>query len=127
MLEATPLGRQPKFLIHDRDADHGGDFDERLATLGITGMRTPPQAPQANAIGERIVRTIRAECLNHVIVINERHLQDVLAEFADYYNRERPHRSLGLRSPIVRPSQPAGRVISRSVLGGLHHVYAWAA
>ncbi len=99
----------------------------RLATLGITGVRTPPRAPKANAIGERIVRTIRSECLDHIIVINERHLQAVLAEFADYYNRNRPHRSLELRSPIVRPSQLAGRVVSRSVLGGLHHVYARAA
>ncbi|MDQ6883590.1 MAG: integrase, partial [Candidatus Dormibacteraeota bacterium] len=63
MMEATPLGRQPKFLIHDRDAEYGGDFDERLANLGITGVRTPPRAPKANAIGERIVRTIRSECL----------------------------------------------------------------
>ena len=127
VLEATPLGRQPRFLIHDRDADYGRDFDERLANLGITGVRTPPRAPKANAIGERIVRTIRRECLDHVIVINERHLQAVLAEFADYYNRDRPHRSLELASPIVAPSQPAGRVVSRSVLGGLHHVYARAA
>ena len=127
VVEATPLGRQPTFLIHDRDADYGGDFDERLANLGITGVRTPPRAPKANAIGERIVRTIRTECLDHIIVINERHLQAVLAEFADYYNHERPHRSLGLRSPIVRPSQPAGRVVARSVLGGLHHAYARAA
>jgi putative transposase len=127
VMEATPLGRQPKFLIHDRDADYGGDFDGRLANLGITGVRTPPRAPKANAIGERIVRTIRTECLEHIIVINERHLQAVLAEFADYYNRERPHRSLGLRSPVVAVPQPSGRVVSRSVLGGLHHAYARAA
>jgi transposase InsO family protein len=124
---ATPLGRQPKFLIHDRDADYGGDFDERLATLGITGVRTPLQAPKANAIGERIVRTIRSECLDHIIVIKERHLQAVLAEFADYYNHDRPHRSLRLRSPIVTATQPTGTVVSRSVLGGLHHVYGRAA
>jgi len=127
VLEASPLGRQPKFLIHDGDADYGGDFDERLAKLGIRGVRTPPRAPKANAIAERIVRTIRTECLDHIVVINERHLQCVLAEFADYYNRERTHRSLGLRSPIVRPSQPAGRMVSRPILGGLHHAYAWAA
>jgi len=126
VVEATSLGRRPTFLIHDRDADYGGDFDERLANLGITGIRTPPRAPKANAIGERIVRTIRTECLDHIIVINERHLQAVLVEFADYYNHERPHRSLGLRSPIVRSSQPAGRVVARSVLGGLHHAYARA-
>jgi transposase InsO family protein len=127
MMEATPLGRQPQFLIHDRDADYGGDFDERLANLGITGVRTPPRAPKANAIGERIVRTIRSECLDHVIVINERHLQAVLGEFADYYNRDRTHRSLALQSPVPRPVQSAGRIVSRPVLGGLHHAYTRAA
>ncbi len=127
VVEATPLGRQPRFLIHDRDADYGGDFDERLATLGIAGVRTPPRAPKANAIGERVVRTIRSECLDHLIVINECHLQAVLAEFAHYYNHDRPHRSLRLESPVVTPASPRGRVVSRSVLGGLHHVYARAA
>jgi hypothetical protein len=58
VLEAAPLGRQPTFLQHDRDADYGRDFDDRLANLVITGVRTPPRAPRANAIGERIVRTI---------------------------------------------------------------------
>jgi len=66
VLEATPLGRQPTFLIHDRDADYGGDFDERLAKLGITGVRTPPRAPKANAIGERIVPDHPTECLDHL-------------------------------------------------------------
>lgn len=127
VLEATPLGRHPQFLIHDRDAVYGANFDERLATLGIRGVRTPPRAPKANAIGERIVRTIRTECLDHVIVINEAHLRNVLAEFADYYNRERPHRSLGLESPVSRAARSNGRIVSRSVLGGLHHAYARAA
>jgi len=62
-----------------------------------------------------------------MIVINERHLQAVLAEFADYYNRDRPHRSLALQSPVPTAAQSTGRVVSRSVLGGLHHAYAWAA
>ena len=127
VLEATPLGRQPKFLIHDRDADYGGHFEERLANLGIAGVRTPPRAPKANAIGERIVRTVRRECLDHLIVINEAHLQAILAEFAAYYNRDRPHRSLELQTPVPVSAQSAGRVISRPVLGGIHHVYARAA
>lgn len=63
VVEATPLGRQPKFLIHDRDADYGGDFDERLAKLDITGVRTPLRAPKPNAIGERIWRGIEWHCL----------------------------------------------------------------
>jgi transposase InsO family protein len=126
-IREEPLGWQPKFLIHDRDADYGGDFDERLANLGIRGVRTPPGAPKANAIGERIVRTMRSECLDHLIVINERHPRVVLAEFAHSYNHDRPHRRLRLQSPTVTPTLPRGRVVARSVLGGLHHVYARAA
>ncbi len=88
LLEATPWGRRPSYLIRDRDAVFGGDFDGRLASQGITGVRTPPRAPTANSIAERIVRTIRTECLDHLIVIDERHLHAVLAEFAAYYNRD---------------------------------------
>jgi transposase InsO family protein len=125
--EATPWSRQPRFLIHDRDAVYGGDFDRRLASLGISGVRTPPRAPNANAVAERIVRTIRTECLDHLLVFDERHLRTVLAEFADYYNRDRPHRSLGLQSPLPSRVPARGPVVSRPVLGGLHHVYARAA
>jgi transposase InsO family protein len=127
LLEATPWGRQPKYLIHDRDAVYGGDFDHRLASLGIGGVRTPPRTPNANAVAERIVRTIRTECLDHLIVIDERHLRAVLAEFVDYYNRDRPHRSLELQSPQPSSVRAGGRVVSRPILGGPHHVYARAA
>ena len=87
-------------------------------------MRIPPQAPKANAIAERMVRSIRTECLDHMIVINQAHLRSVLAEFADYYNCDRPHRSLGLQSPVPLEAQSRGHVISRPVLVGLHHAYA---
>ncbi len=78
-------------------------------------------------MAERLVRTIRTECLDHLIVIDERHLRAVLAEFVHYYNHDRPHRSLGLESPLPSSVQARGRVVSRPVLGGLHHVYARAA
>ncbi len=100
-------------LIHDRDAVYGGDFDLQLASLGVTGVRTPPRAPTANSIAERIVLTIRTECLDHLIVIDERHLRAPLGEFADYYNRDRPHRSLGLQSPLPSSVRARGRVVSR--------------
>ena len=117
------MGSQPSHLIHDGDAVYGRDFDKRTGGLGITGVQTPRRAPNANAIAERMVRSIRAECLDHLIVINQRHLMAVLQEFVDYYNHDRPHRSLALASPV--PSNPSrdGPVTSRSVLGGLHHVY----
>ncbi len=127
LLEATPWNRQPKYLIHDRDAVYGGDFHGRLVSLGIAGVRTPVRAPTANSVAERIVRTIRTECLDHLIVVDERPLRAVLAEFADYYNQDRPHRSLGLQSPLRSNVRSHGRVVSRPVLGGLHHVYARAA
>ena len=72
----------------------------------MAGVRTPRRAPNANAVGERIVRTIRTECLDHLIVFDERHLRAVLAEFADYYNRDRPHRSLGWRVHCLAALEP---------------------
>jgi transposase InsO family protein len=118
LLEATPWGRQPAHLIHDRDAVYGRDIDARLAGLGITGVRTPFRSPRANAVGERVVRTFRAECLDHLIVINERHLRAVLREFVRYYNHERPHRTLALETPVPRFVMTAGTVVSRPILGG---------
>jgi transposase InsO family protein len=127
LIEATPWGRQPHYLIHDRDAVYGRKFGARLSKLGIASVRTPVRAPRANAIGERVVRSIRAECLDHTIVINERHLHALLAEYVNYYNVDRPHRSLGLQSPLPRSPSGDGTVVRRPVLGGLHHVYARAA
>ena len=127
LIEATPWARQPSYLIHDRDSVYGRDFDARARAMGITGVQTPRRAPNANAIAERVVRSIRVECLDHLIVINDRHLTAVLSEFLDYYNNDRPHRSLALASPVpIRPSRE-GPVTSRAVLGGLHHVYGRAA
>ena len=126
VVEATPWGRRPDYLIHDRDAVYGRNFGARLSKLGITSVRTPFRAPRANAIAERLVRSIRRECLDHVIVINERHLRSVLVEYAQYYNLDRPHRSLGLQSPQPRLSVRDGPVTERPVLGGLHHVYGRA-
>jgi putative transposase len=127
VIEATPWGRQPEYLIHDRDAVYGRTFGARLAKLRIASIRTPIRAPRANAIAERVVRSIRTEALDHVVVINQRHLHAVLAEYLDYYNNDRPHRSLDLQSPQPRGMSRDGPVVRRPVLGGLHHVYARAA
>jgi transposase InsO family protein len=127
MIEATPWGQQPSYLIHDRDRVYGADFATRLARLGIQSVRTPVQAPRANAIGERVARTLRRECLDHVLPLCEQHLRAVLTEFVTYYNQDRPHRSLGLETPAVRRRLVDGEVVSRPVLGGLHHVYERAA
>ena len=127
LIEATPWDRKPRFLIHDRDRVWGADFSRRSAGLGIKSLRTPIQAPRANSIAERWVRTIRRECLDHLIPLSERHLRRILAEFVDYYNHDRPHRSLGLRAPVPKPQASHGRIAVRPVLGGLHHVYERAA
>ncbi|MHB8723647.1 MAG: integrase core domain-containing protein [Steroidobacteraceae bacterium] len=81
----------------------------------------------SNAVAERVVRTFRQECLDHVIVLNERHLAMLLAEFVHYYNHDRPHRTLGQETPVSSPPISGGGVVSRHILGGLHHAYARAA
>jgi transposase InsO family protein len=130
LIEATPWGRQPRYLVRDRDRVYGGNFAAQARGLGIETLLTPVRAPRANAIAERVVRTLRNECLDHLVVVNEAHLRRVLAEFAAYYNAERPHRSLALEPPLgPRQDRPAGgsRIRVRPVLGGLHHVYERAA
>jgi transposase InsO family protein len=99
----------------------------RASSLGIACIRTPPRAPKANSIAERLVETIRTECLDHIMVLNEGHLRRVLAEFMHYYNHDRPHRTLSLQSPVPQTSPGHGLVVSTPVLGGLHHAYARAA
>ena len=127
MIEATPWGQHPSHLIHDRDRIYGADFATRIAGLDIESIRTPIRSPLANAIGERVVRTLRRECLDHILPLSERHVRSVLAGFVAYYNQDRPHRSLGLETPVSRRRPVAGEVISRPVLGGLHHIFERAA
>jgi transposase InsO family protein len=126
VIEATPWGRQPRYLVRDRDRAYVGDFVSRAQWLGITSLLTPVRAPRANAIAERVVRTLRNECLDHVIVVNEAHLRALLGEFLAYYNAERPHRAVQLEPPVPpNRSAPPGptRIRRRPVLGGLHNVY----
>lgn len=131
LIQATPWGRQPKYLIRDRDCSYGGSFNAKAAKVGIRTILTPIQAPKANAIAERLVGTLRRECLDHMIVINERHARRVLRDYMVHYNGARPHRSLGLETPTgppVRASPPkAACIVARPVLGGLHHEYEWVA
>jgi transposase InsO family protein len=121
----------PRFLIRDRDSRYGSLFDRRIRSLGISQIRTPFRAPQANAIAERWVRSIRQECLDHTFIFSERHLRWVLAEYVTYFNQWRPHRSIGQRAPCApiprSPGRQSGKVVAAPVLGGLHHVYQLAA
>jgi transposase InsO family protein len=130
LVEATAWGRRPKHLIRDRDAVYGGDFRARAEALGIETVLTPVRAPRANAIAERVIGSLRRECLDHLIPLDERHLRTLLAEYVDYYNTERPHRTLRMETPRPQARPRAGpiqAVRARPVLGGLHHAYEPAA
>ena len=123
LIEATPWGRQPRYLLRDRDAVYGAEFVPRARRLGIRTLLSPVRAPRANAIAERVVRTLRNECLDRLVILNERHLRAVLAEFVAYYNADRPHRGLALDTPRPAVRATAGRIRARAILGGLHHAY----
>ena len=124
MIEATPWGRAPRFLVRDRDRSYGGDFIARARHIGIETVLTPFRTPQANGVAERLIGTLRRECVDHIIPLSERHLRLVLQEYAEYYNATRPHRTLDLEQPDgVRAVQATGPVVATPILGGLHHRY----
>jgi transposase InsO family protein len=127
LIEATPWGHKPRHLLRDRDAVYGSDFRKRALRIGIDAIATPIHAPKANAVVERVIGTLRRECLDHLIVLDEQHLRIVLTEYVQYYNQERPHRTLELQTPQLQGRPTAGIVRSRPVLNGLHHVYERAA
>jgi transposase InsO family protein len=131
MTEACDVDREPpRFLIHDRDGCFGAAFNRRVQSLGITQIRTPVKAPKANAIAERWVRTARSECLDHRLVLGHQHLQRLIDEYIGYYNAWRPHRSRGQKAPRPRERsspQRGSQIVADPVLGGLHHVYRFAA
>ena len=122
----------PRFLIRDRDSIYGATFRRRVKGFGTKYLVTPPRAPQANAYCERVIGTLRRDCLDNVIVLNDRHAERILRAYVGYYHT-RPHRGLGMQAPIgarwlppVRPT-PASNIRSRPVLGGLHHEYGMVA
>jgi transposase InsO family protein len=102
---------------------YGRDFRLRAQRIGVDAIATPVRAPRANAVVERIIGTLRRECLDHLIVLDEQHLAAVLAEFVRYYNRDRPQRTLGLQTPEPRLRPTTGPIRSRPILNRLHHVY----
>ena len=115
-----------RFLIRDRDSKYSGAFDEVFRTDGIRIVKTPVRAPQANAIAERFVRTVRAECLDWLLILNRRHLERVLRVFVEHYNTQRPHRALAQQPPEPRkppPTPTVGEIQRRDRLGGLIHEY----
>jgi transposase InsO family protein len=137
--EAIGLENSHRYLIHDRDSIFTRHLDESILALGLKVLKSPPRCPKANAICERVIGTIRRECLDWLIPISEGHLRSILKAWVEHYNCGRPHSRLGPGVPDppvtwvgVRPSESRHRlglgiaVRSKSVLGGLHHEYALA-
>src|SRR5208337_4253302 len=112
-------------LLHDRDASYGSYFCNRVEAMGITEVITAPRSPWQNAYVERVIGSIRRECLDHILIFNERHLGRVLFSYVDYYHRTRTHLSLDKDCPDPRPIMPPriGKVIAIAQVGGLHHRY----
>ena len=112
-----------RFLIRDRDTKFTRAFDDVWRSTGAEIICTPIRAPNANAVAERWVGTVRRECLDHLIIVDEQQLRSVLTEFVQYSNVERPHRTLRLKTPVPAQRAVVGSVRSRPVLGGLHYVH----
>jgi transposase InsO family protein len=124
-------GRRFRFLIRDRDTKFTVSFDEVFASIGVETIRTPIRSPRANAYAERFVRTIRQECLDHLLIVSRQHLESVLDKYVQHYNQARPHRGLHLGQPIPRslplPPIDDGTVTRVDILGGIIHEYERAA
>jgi len=121
--EAFPWDQAPQYLIRDRDASYGHAVVRRLAAMGIRDRPNAPRSPWQTGHVERLIGSIRRECLDHVVVLGEAHLRRILAAYANYYNELRTHRSLAKDTPLHRAVERLGAVTSRPILGGLHHQY----
>jgi putative transposase len=126
--EATPYGQAPTYLLCDNDSKFGPCFARVATTSDIEILKTPFHAPRANAICERFLRSVRQECLDHLLILHEKQLQRVLNEYVSYFNLARPHQGIGQQLPEPNrsslPSHQAGdKVIAVPILGGLHHDY----
>jgi len=125
MVEAFPYTIPPHYLLRDRDAIYGADFTRRVEALGLEQKLIAPRSPWQNPMVERIIGSIRRECLDHVIVFSGQHLRQVLSDYLAYYHQDRSHRSLHQDCPFSRPLEPPdqGDIIALPRLGGLHHRY----
>jgi transposase InsO family protein len=121
--EAFPWDGAPGYMIRDRDRIYGTIVARRLRAMGIRDKPTAPTSPWQNGFAERLIGSIRRECLDHIIVLGEAHLRRILKSYADYYNGVRTHRSLDKDAPVSRQIQRIGSIKSHAILGGLHHHY----
>ncbi len=126
--EATAFGVGPKYLIRDNDSKFGVTFARVAKTSGIKILKTPYHAPRANAICERFLGSVRRECLDHLLILQEKQLQRILRAYVEYFNRARPHQGINQQIPEgygepVLPHHDDGKILALPVLGGLHHDY----
>lgn len=133
--EATPWDQRPKYLIHDNDGKFGAQFAAAADSSSIEIKQMPPRAPKANAHCERLIGSIKRECLDYFIILNERHLKHIVNKFTTYYNERRNHQGINQKIPyrfqVKRPlpssNEVKGQVVSTPMLNGLHHYYTYAA
>jgi transposase InsO family protein len=127
--EAFPFDQAPRFLLRNRDGVYGHYFRDRVKHMGIEQVLIAPRSPWQNPCVERLIGSIRRECLDHMIVLSDAHLHRILADYLRYYHEARTHLSLDRNSPIPRSVQPSalGKVVAEACLGGLHHRYSRAA
>jgi transposase InsO family protein len=121
--EAFPWNEAPRYMIRDRDRIYGAVVTRRLRAMGIRDKPIAAASPWQNGFAERLIGSIRGECLDHIIVLGEVHLRRILRSYADYYNGVRTHRSLNKDALVSRSVQRSGVIRSRAILGGLHHHY----
>ena len=126
IVDAFPWDTAPRYMLRDRDGIYGAYFKRRVAGLDIEQVPTAPRSPWQSPYVERVIGSIRRECLDHVIVLDERHLRRILREYVDYYHSCRTHLSLEKDAPEQRPVQwpSMGRVTAIPKVGGLHHYYS---
>jgi transposase InsO family protein len=123
LTEAFPWSTAPRYLVRDRDRIYGSIVPRRLRTMGIRDKPIAPASPWQNGFAERLIGSIRRECVDHIVVLGEAHLRRILESYARYYNDIRTHRSLDKDAPAFRPIQRIGNIASHAILGGLHHHY----
>jgi len=123
LTEAFPWSTAPRYLVRDRDRIYGSIVPRRLRAMGIRDKPIAPASPWQNGFAERLIGSIRRECVDHIVVLGEAHLRRILESYACYYNDIRTHRSLDKDAPAFRPIQRIGNIASHAILGGLHHHY----
>jgi len=123
LTEAYGWTAAPLYIVRDRDAVYGDIFKRRVRAMGIRDRPTSARSPWQNGYAERLIGSIRRDCLDHVVVFGERHLRHLLLSYQRYYNEVRTHLSLDKDAPVSRSVQAVGRIVAKSLLGGLHHQY----